>query len=76
RQTLSNVTQEIFGIKPHKGQLDLAEKVLQGFDCIGVAGTGSGKSLIFAILAIAAELSGSNGVVIVICPLKSLKKDQ
>ena len=43
---------------------------------ITIAGTGAGKSLIFAMLAIAAELANFQGIVVVICPLKSLQKDQ
>ncbi|KAI1790168.1 P-loop containing nucleoside triphosphate hydrolase protein [Ganoderma leucocontextum] len=41
-----------------------------------VAGTGAGKSMVFALLAIAAELSGADGLVIVVCPLKALQLDQ
>ena len=52
------------------------EKVLEGHDAIVIAGTGAGKSLIFAMLAVAAALTGFDGVVIVICPLKSLQKYQ
>ena len=70
------MTQQIFGCKPRDWQIKLTEKVLEGHDVIGLAGTGSGKSLVFAMLAITAELAGFTGVVIVICPLKSLQKDQ
>jgi len=48
------------------------EKVLEGYGVIAIAGTGAGKSLIFGMLAIAAEVAGFEGIVIVICPLKSL----
>jgi len=51
-------------------QTKMVEKVLKGHDAIAIAGTGTGKSLIFAMLA------GFGGVVIVICPLKSLQKEQ
>jgi hypothetical protein len=36
--------------------------VLEGHDVIEIAGTGAGKSLIFAVLAIAAELAGFEGI--------------
>lgn len=41
-----------------------------------VAPTGAGKSLVFALLAIAAELTKSDALVLVICPLKALQLDQ
>ncbi|TFK16359.1 hypothetical protein FA15DRAFT_546315, partial [Coprinopsis marcescibilis] len=56
-ENLSKVIQELLGLTPYKWQLDLAQKVLQGFDCIGVAGTGSGKSLVYAMLAKAMEIT-------------------
>ena len=68
--------QQIFGYEPRTWQLTLAEKVLEGHDAIGLAGTGAGKSLVFAILAVAAELAEFQGLVLVICPLKSLENDQ
>ena len=73
---LKDVTSQIFGYEPRDWQVKITEKVLEGHDAIGLAGTGAGKSLVFAMLAIAAELAGFNGLVIVICPLKSLQKDQ
>jgi superfamily II DNA helicase RecQ len=68
--------QQIFGYEPRSWQLTLAEKVLEGHDAIGLAGTGAGKSLVFAILAVAAELAEFQGLVLVVCPLKSLENDQ
>lgn len=62
---------QIFGYEPRSWQLKLAEKVLEGHDAIGLAGTGAGKSLVFAILAVAAEMAEFQGLVLVICPLKS-----
>jgi hypothetical protein len=75
-EILEDVTCQIFGYKPYNWQLKLTVKVLEGHDVIGLAGTGRGKSLIFGMLAIAAALAGVQGVVIVICPLKSLQTDQ
>ena len=68
--------QQIFGYEPRSWQLKLAEKVLEGHDAIGLAGTGAGKSLVLAILAVAAELAEFQGLVLVVCPLKSLENDQ
>jgi len=70
-KTLEDVTKQIFGYLPRSWQTKVTEKVLEGHDVITIAGTGAGKSLIFAMLAIAAELAGFEGIVVVICPLKS-----
>jgi hypothetical protein len=40
---LEDVTCQIFGYKPYDWQLKLTEKVLEGHDAIGLAGTGSGN---------------------------------
>ena len=76
KKVLEEVTQQIFGYLPRFWQTKVTEKVLEGHDVIAIAGTGAGKSLIFAMLAIAAELASFEGIVVVICPLKSLQKDQ
>ncbi|KAJ2911516.1 hypothetical protein MD484_g8898, partial [Candolleomyces efflorescens] len=73
---LADVTKELYGHAPYQWQLDLVEKVLEGRDCIAVAGTGSGKSLVFVMLALVAELVQGSGLVIVCSPLKALQKDQ
>ncbi|KAI3596411.1 atp-dependent dna helicase [Moniliophthora roreri] len=73
---LSTVVQNLFGYPPRSWQLDAAIKILKGHDVIVVAGTGAGKSLIFAIVAIASAAVGFPGVVLVICPLKALQRDQ
>ena len=70
------MTEQIFGYPLRAWQIQVTEKVLEGHDAIAIAGTGAGKSLIFGMLAIAAEVVGFEGIVIVICPLKSLQKDQ
>jgi superfamily II DNA helicase RecQ len=75
-EDIKDAIQQIFGYEPRSWQLTLAEKVLEGHDAIGLAGTGAGKSLVFAILAVAAELAEFQGLVLVVCPLKSLQNDQ
>jgi ATP-dependent helicase YprA (DUF1998 family) len=65
-----------FGYYPHDWQLRAAVKVLEGNDGIVVAGTGKGKTVVFALLALAAELSGSKGHYIIVSPLKALEGDQ
>jgi ATP-dependent helicase YprA (DUF1998 family) len=54
----------------------VALKILEGHDVIVLAGTGAGKSLMFAMVAIAAALVRFKGVVMVIYPLKALQLDQ
>ena len=59
--------------EPDRWQLELLSRLLRGFDAILCAGTGYGKSLIFEGLAV---LAGKGKVIIVICPLKALERDQ
>ncbi|KAI1791171.1 P-loop containing nucleoside triphosphate hydrolase protein [Ganoderma leucocontextum] len=75
-QDLSEAAAAIFGYAPRDWQLKTAIKLLEGHDVMVVAGTGAGKSMVFGLLAIAAELAGSNGLVLVVCPLKALQTDQ
>ncbi|KAJ7187651.1 hypothetical protein GGX14DRAFT_383423 [Mycena pura] len=58
---------------PELWQIYLISRILRGFDSVFLAGTGYGKSLVFEGLAV---LGGKNKVVIVICPLKALERDQ
>jgi ATP-dependent helicase YprA (DUF1998 family) len=58
---------------PDLWQVHLISRILRGFDSIFLAGTGYGKSLIFEGLAV---LGGKKKVVIVVCPLKALERDQ
>ena len=71
-----SVARQIFGYEPHPWQLRMFVKCAEGCDTFCIAGTGFGKSLVFALLAIAAELAGSKGTVVVVCPLKALEIDQ
>jgi len=65
-----------FGYKPHQWQLEAAIKVLEGNDGIVIAGTGKGKTMVFALLGLAVKLSGTKGYYIIVSPLKALEGDQ
>lgn len=68
RETMLN----IFGIKSFRGlQETVINCTLSNKDCIYVAATGSGKSLVFQLPALI-----SKGVTLVISPLLSLMEDQ
>jgi ATP-dependent helicase YprA (DUF1998 family) len=56
-EELREETKARFGYYPHDWQLQAAVKVLEGNDGMVVAGTGKGKTIIFALLGLAAELS-------------------
>ena len=72
-ERLNEEMKDRFGYYSHDWQMRAAPKVLEGNDGIVIAGTGKGKTLIFALISIAAELSESNGHYIVISPLKALE---
>ena len=73
----SATSNQVFANKlPHPWQLQMFIKCAEGCDTFCIAGMGFGKSLVFALLAIAVELAGSKGTVVVVCPLKALEIDQ
>ena len=67
---------QCFGYYPHDWQMQAALKAPEGSDGIIVTGTGKGKTIILALLGLAAELSESVGHYIIVSPLKALKGDQ
>ena len=73
---LKDETKKRFGYYPCDWQMQAALKALEGNDGMVVAGTGKGKTIVFALLGLAAEISGSEGHYIVISPLKALEGDQ
>jgi len=75
-EKLKEEAKKRFGYEPHKWQLQAALKVLEGDDGIVVAGTGKGKTMIFALLGLAVELSKTRGHYIIVSPLKALEGDQ
>ena len=61
-------------LEPYSWQLDVAEALLLGVDCITIAGTGSGKTMQFAMLLLVDR--SKKKMVIVISPLNDLEEDQ
>jgi ATP-dependent helicase YprA (DUF1998 family) len=75
RQTMSRTFQGVFnGKMPYDWQLDAAEALILGLDCVVVAGTGAGKTIPF-VLPLFAQGS-QDKLVIIISPLNALKTDQ
>lgn len=61
----------------HEYQLNSAYAMLNGIDSSVILGTGAGKSLCYALAALAArENLSAKKMVVVICPLIALMKDQ
>jgi ATP-dependent helicase YprA (DUF1998 family) len=75
-ERLKAETKRRFGYKPHDWQLEAALKVLEGNDGVVVAGTGKGKTMVFALLGLAVQLSKTKGYYIIVSPLKALECDQ
>ena len=57
-------------------QLNVAYAMLKGIDSSVIVGTGSGKSLCYALAALGADLQSKKKMVIVVSPLIALMKDQ
>ena len=76
RSELVNATEKIFGYRPWEWQIEATIKILEGHNTFILAPTGVGKSLVFAMLTVTAELTQSQGLIVVICPLKALQLDQ
>ncbi|KIK78209.1 hypothetical protein PAXRUDRAFT_164620 [Paxillus rubicundulus Ve08.2h10] len=72
RHSLSAICEARTGRKPYPWQLDCAEALILGIDCIILAGTGFGKTLPFTI----PSLLHPNKITIVISPLNALEEDQ
>ena len=66
---------EVFdGRCPYDWQLDAAEALLLGLDCVVVAGTGAGKMIPFALPLFAQE--SWNKLILILSPLNALETDQ
>ena len=69
---LERLFSEKSGFKPYGWQLDVAEAILLGLDCVVIAGTGSGKTIPFMLPL----LLYPNKMALIISPLKVLQRDQ
>ena len=72
---MSQMLQDVFdGKTPYDWQLDAAEALFLGLDCIVVARTGAGKTIPF-VLPLFVQHS-RNKLVLIISPLNALETDQ
>ena len=75
REELVAVFQKTFqGLEPYDWQLNVTEAILLGLDCVVIAGTGSGKTIPFAMPLLVDKTKKK--MVIVISPLNDLEEDQ
>ncbi|EIW75948.1 P-loop containing nucleoside triphosphate hydrolase protein [Coniophora puteana RWD-64-598 SS2] len=72
RKQFSDKCKERTGFTPHPWQLDCAEAFYLGLDCTVIAGTGSGKTLCFAMPA----MLRTDKITLVLSPLNILEDDQ
>jgi ATP-dependent helicase YprA (DUF1998 family) len=62
------------GLAPYDWQIDICEALLLGLDCLSIAGTGSRKTMPFAMPLLVDKTQ--HKMVIVISPLNMLEHDQ
>jgi hypothetical protein len=62
------------GLEPYNWQLDVTEALLLGLDCVAIAGTGSEKTMLFAMPLLVDKTNKK--MVIVISPLNDQEEDQ
>jgi ATP-dependent helicase YprA (DUF1998 family) len=75
REAMTQGLQKVFdGKSPYPWQLDAAEAIFLGLDCIAIAGTGAGKTIPFVLPLLAGD--SSNKMVIVISPLNAVAFNQ
>ena len=60
------------GLTPYDWQMDVAEALILGLDCLVIAGTGAGKSMPFVMPLFAFP----DKMVVIISPLNALEEDQ
>ncbi|MCG8672783.1 MAG: DEAD/DEAH box helicase, partial [Pseudomonadales bacterium] len=72
QSNLRGILKEVYGYEDfNPGQIDIIENVIQREDTIGILPTGGGKSLCYQLPGIL-----SSGLTLVVCPIKSLMRDQ
>ena len=75
RRTMAQKLRDIFdGRSPYNWQLDTAEALILGLDCVVVAGTGAGKTIPFVLPLLAQD--SQDKLVLIISPLNALETDQ
>ena len=75
RQTMSQKLMDVFnGRSPYDWQLDAAESLILGLDCVVVAGTGAGKTIPFMLPLFVHD--SWDKLVLIISPLNALEMDQ
>jgi ATP-dependent helicase YprA (DUF1998 family) len=75
RQTMSQKLQDAFdGRIPYDWQLDAAEALVLGLDCVVIAGTGAGKTIPFVLPLFVQD--SRDKLVLIISPLNALETDQ
>ena len=60
------------GKEPYRWQLDTAEALILGVDCVVIAGTGAGKTMPFVMPL----MQDKSRRMLIISPLKALQQDQ
>jgi ATP-dependent helicase YprA (DUF1998 family) len=72
---MSRKLQDVFnGRIPYEWQLDAAEALILGLDCVVVAGTGAGKTIPFVLPLFVQD--SRDKLVLIISPLNALETDQ
>ncbi len=75
RRAMDQKLQDDFdGRSPYNWQLDAAEALILGLDCVVVAGTGAGKTIPFALPLLVQD--SLDKLVLIISPLDALETDQ
>jgi ATP-dependent helicase YprA (DUF1998 family) len=75
RREISERFKTLFqGREPYAWQLDVAEALLLGLDCVTIAGTGAGKTMPFVMPLLVDKTEKK--MVIIISPLNVLEYDQ
>lgn len=75
RQTMSQKLQDVFdGRVPYDWQLDAAEALILGLDCVVIARTGAGKTIPFVLPLFVQD--SLDKLVLIISPLNALETDQ